>query len=86
MSNLIGAFFVGIVWGICLFAYTTFLDMGSISFLHRHKYLATISDILIVGGGTGVMLYLTDSYFSSFAYGLAGLILASVASTIVWRI
>lgn len=88
MDDVIVAFVIGIVWAVVLVLYGKFSNTGLVP-----DYEGTIrsavrigTDIAFVGGGTGVVVYLLDSYFSALRYGLAGIVCVLVAVTIVAKL
>jgi hypothetical protein len=72
------AFLLGVAWATIVLIYQRIWDgrAGSGSFT-----ALTILDVLFIGGGTGIFLYLTDSYLSSFVYGLGGILFVIVVVT-----
>lgn len=85
MDDTIIAFFIGIVWAVVLVLYGKFSDTGVVpDYEGTNRSAVRIgTDIAFVGGGTGVVVYLSDSYFSALRYGLAGIVCVLIAVTIV---
>jgi hypothetical protein len=87
VGDATAAFLVGAGWAIILFVYGEYSSAGVLPRYEKTMRSAVRMgvDIAFIGGGTGVMLSLTNTYFSSFIYGLAGLVLGSIVATIGWR-
>ncbi len=81
------AFCIGIIWAVILYVYRAAIGTDIIRSLKNDRCWRryAVVDILIVGGGTGVFLYLADSYLSAFVYGLAGVVLVTVVVAIGGR-
>ncbi|WP_226480754.1 hypothetical protein [Natrinema amylolyticum] len=74
---------IGVLCGIMLHIYDFVLS--SCVETHINERIITVLNILVIGGGSGVMVWLTDSYFSSFVYGLAGVVLVLIVVVIGQR-
>lgn len=88
MSNATAAFSLGTGWAFVLLIYGHFSDADVIpSYKGTIRSAIRISfDTVFVGGGTGVVVYVTDSYLSSFQYGLAGMVSAFLVVTIAVKL
>lgn len=83
VNDSVTAFCIGAVWAIILIGYGAVLDVGAVPLEDERVSKAhVLRDVLFVGGGTGVMVFLTDDYLSSFGYGIAGLVLVAVVAAI----
>ncbi|WP_049924408.1 hypothetical protein [Halopiger djelfimassiliensis] len=83
VSDPLLATVLGVSWGLVLFAYGHIFDMG-VCYLLEADGTSLIRggiDILLVGGGTGLLVYLTDS-LSAVRYGIAGVAFVTLAVTL----
>ncbi|RQG89065.1 hypothetical protein EA462_11850 [Natrarchaeobius halalkaliphilus] len=79
--NVIIAFLIGFIWGTIVFIYGKVSNADPIP-RYDGTFRSAIRigiDIAFVGGGTGTVVYLTESYLSAFQYGLAGIVFACIA-------
>lgn len=80
----VAAVCIGLGWGGIVFGYEGVKRTAIFRTLEsadRSRWYVT-REILFIGGGTGVMLYLTDTILSSFVFGLVGLSLVVVTVTL----
>lgn len=84
MYNSVAALCIGVIVGFALLIYEFVLT----SYIGDHidERGTTVLHILGTGGGSGVMIWLTDTYLSSFVYGLVGLVLVVVTVTLARRL
>lgn len=84
VSDTAGAFILGASWAIILSVYNKI--SGSSEFarfgITDRSSIWIGFDILFVGIGCGLLVYLAGTYFSSFRYGLAGLVVGNIVYAI----
>ncbi|AHG01119.1 hypothetical protein HALLA_17215 [Halostagnicola larsenii XH-48] len=81
------AFCIGIGWGSIVLRYVLFVRTaaGSGGFDERSRWYV-VGEVFFMGGGTGIMLYLTDTVLESFVFGLSGLSFVVIADTLAHRL
>lgn len=83
VNGSVVAFCLGAVWAVILIGYGTVSDVSAVPLEDERVSRAhVVLDVLFVGGGTGVVIGLTDVYLSSFGDGFAGLVLVAVVAAI----
>ncbi|MFB1066011.1 hypothetical protein [Natrinema sp. H-ect4] len=80
MADSVVALCIGVIFGFALLIYESVLTVYIENRIDERGI--TVLQILGTGGGSGVLIWLTDTYLSSFVYGLAGLVLVVVAVAI----
>lgn len=85
VTEPVAAFLSGVVWVIIRGIYGTVRNAGAVPDLENESTVGIVADTLVVGGGTGVVLYLTSSVLSAFQYGLAGIVLTTIVFVIGTR-
>ncbi|WP_226039537.1 hypothetical protein [Natrinema sp. DC36] len=80
MSDSVVAICIGVIAGFVFLIYEFILTSYIEDRIDERGI--TVLQILGGGGGSGLLIWLTDTYLSSFVYGLAGLVLVVVAVAI----
>ena len=86
--GMIRPFLAGVAWAVILSFYRRFVLSSNplLADTSKNSPLLIVVDILFVGGGTGVMLYLANNRFPDLAYSILGILLVSAGAILVDRV